>query len=315
MRRPRWLAIVNPSAGAGRARAHGPALIRALQARGIRCDCVETQRPGDATALTRAAAHTVDGIVAVGGDGTVHEIVNGLPLNAAPLLAVAPFGTGNDWARGLGVPRTPVGIAELIARATTQSRPIGVVTYTGCSGRETRRFVNGAGIGLDVAVLQQLPTRGPRALAYLIGTLRALRQFVPVELEGDAPQDGRPRRALLRYAGLGPYAGGGMRLTPHADGRSPTLHLTEIPDLPLWRLLGLLPALYGGTLDRAEAVYSGVAEHVIWRTPATVQLEADGQLLGPGPYELSVLAERLNVIAPQGEPSDNGASRSNAGPP
>jgi diacylglycerol kinase (ATP) len=296
----RWLAIVNPAAGGGNAQRAMAALQRALANRQITCAIVQTQGPGHATALARSAGDGFEGILAVGGDGTVHEVVNGLPLRGGPRLAVAPWGTGNDWARGLRLPRDPERIAALIERASTDTVPVGRATYSTPSGFDSCRFINGAGLGLDTAVLECLPTRGPRALAYAIGTLRALRHFEAVDADltvGDLRQQ---QPSLLIYAGLGPYAGGGMQITPHARSRCGRLHVTVVPNLPLWHTLSLLPALYGGTIDRHPRVRAFSTDRLGIDVAATIRLEADGQCLGYGPVTLSASEDRLTVVTPDG---------------
>jgi diacylglycerol kinase family enzyme len=153
-------------------------------------------------------------------------------------------------------------------------------------------------MGLDAAVLAALPRYGPRRLAYFFGTLRALGQFRPADVTTLADK-GRSQqiRAFLLYAALGPIAGGGMVLAPHAHRRDGYLYRMDVPDLPVWRLLSLLPALYRGTLDRSPRVAIGRVQTLRWETEPFWRLEADGQLLGTGPVELSVLPERLQVIS------------------
>jgi YegS/Rv2252/BmrU family lipid kinase len=293
-----WLAIVNPQAGGGRAGRAAHALVESLHQHGIRCIIKETRSAGHAEELARTAGANVAGIVAVGGDGTVHEVVNGLDLAAPPRLAVLPCGTGNDWAKGLGLPTIPTALAALIAQGGTRAVPVGRVCFQDGPNRVAKRFVNGAGIGLDAAVLGALPRHGPRRLAYLSGTLRALGQFEPADVTIQADlSEPRRMRVCLVYAALGPIAGGGMVLAPHARQRDGYLYRMDVPDLPVWQLLRLLPALYRGTLDRSPRVATGRAQTLRWDTHAPWRLEADGQLLGTGPIELDVLTERLQVIS------------------
>jgi diacylglycerol kinase (ATP) len=300
----RWLAIVNPTAGGGRAGRRWQELARALRARGVLFDAITTVAAGDATAQARKAHGDFDGLIAVGGDGTVHEVVNGLSLERSPVLAVAPYGTGNDFARGLQLPRTATALAELIATPRRVSRRIGEVRYGARGHDQARRFVNGVGVGLDAAVLARLPTAGPRALAYLVGTLRALRHFRAADAVVTCDGQTCEGRYLLLYAGLGTHAGGGMQITPHARRVPEALALTLVPDAPLARILRLLPALYGGTLDRTPWLQCRHATHVQVESEG-FGLEADGQLLGRGPITISLLPERLRVIAAHGQEADN----------
>lgn len=310
-----WLAIVNPVAGGHTAPRRAERLRSELARHGVRCELEESCRPGAAMTLATSARGKVAGIVAVGGDGTVHEVVNGLPGDTDLPLAVLPCGTGNDWARGLSIPTDPAQAARLIAAGCRRQVPVGRVRYRTESGVSERSFLNGVGAGLDTAVLTALPRVGPRRLAYLLGTLRAIRHFEPftvVMTQGT----GRPRqvRATLVYAALGPVAGGGMVLAPRAAARTGRLHCTVVPDLGFWRLVGLLPALYGGTMDRARGIVTGSADSVRWEMPPDRRCEADGQILGTGPIDITVRPVRLNVIAPC-QSGDNGDPKSTVAVP
>jgi diacylglycerol kinase (ATP) len=301
----RWLAIVNPTAGGGRLGRRWQTLARALQGRGVSFDAVETTAAGEATRYASEAGGDFDGLIAVGGDGTVHEVVNGLPLERPPLLAVAPYGTGNDFARGLQLPMSAPALAALIASRRVVDCRMGEVRYGTPGQGQGRRFINGVGAGLDAAVLARLPTRGPRALAYLVGTLRALRHFRAADAAVTCDGITHEGRYLLLYIGLGTHAGGGMQITPHAGRVPKALALTLVPDAPLLRILRLLPALYAGTLDRAPWLQCLQATQIQIRAEG-FGLEADGQLLGQGPITISLHPDRLRVIAAHGVEADNG---------
>ena len=299
----RWLAIVNPIAGAGRTRRHYGTLHKAMASRGLRIEAVYTKEAGDATRLARDAGG-FDGVLSVGGDGTLNEVLNGLQSHAAPLLAVAPLGTGNDFARRLRLPTEPYRLADLVLRAPVQRVRIGEVAFEDGGVSRTCRFLNSAGMGLDAAVLDRLPRGVPPGLAYLVGTLRALPSFRAQETTADL--DGRLRRGrhLLLYAGLGTHAGGGMCLTPHAMGDE-RLAVTLIPEVPVWRLLGALPALYQGRIGRLPWITCEHSAQVCFDAPGW-GIEADGQRLGSHRATLRVLPWRLSVVAENGGEADNG---------
>lgn len=302
----RWLAIVNPTAGGGGARRRWQALERELRDRRVSVEVIETTRAEDASRYARQACGAFDGIIAVGGDGTVHEVVNGLVLEQAPRIAVAPYGTGNDFARGLRLPRSATALAEAIARGRTMARPVGEIRLGATGHTQVRRFINGVGMGLDAAVLERLPARGPSSLKYLIGTLRSLSQVRAAEAHVTC--DGQTQRGRYRlvYAGLGTHAGGGMQLTPHAGRQPGALAVTLVPDVALLRLLSGLPALYAGTLTQVPWVHTLHAARVHISAPS-FGIEADGQLLGSGPVQLWLRPEPLAVIAAHTGEADNGA--------
>jgi diacylglycerol kinase family enzyme len=128
--------------------------------------------------------------LAAGGDGSFHQLINGLmsqqqlPLPGL-LCGVAPVGSGNHWARALGVPTGPVQLAAVMSDCRSRYVDLGFATCTepGGNGQLTVAFHNGAGAGLDAAVVRRIPARGPRAIAYLVGLVRAMRGFAAPRFE------------------------------------------------------------------------------------------------------------------------------------
>ncbi|MCX7057832.1 MAG: diacylglycerol kinase family protein [Proteobacteria bacterium] len=239
---PHWLAILNPAAGRGRAARSWPRYAAALAARGINIELQTTSGPGEATRLAREAiAAGQSRILAIGGDGTLHEVLNGLigaPTRAT--LALAPCGTGNDWARGRAIPRRPAPFAAMLAAGRTLAHDVGAIEYVADNGLQTRYFINLAGVGYDAYVLEQLPRRGPRALAYLTAVAAGLIRYRPPLTQIAAAGERLSGRYFATFAALGRYAGGGMQFAPRArpddccrirpstGGRSQRCRLTPI---------------------------------------------------------------------------------------
>lgn len=144
----RLLLIANPISGGGRGKVLGPALAAALQARGVHAECHLTSAAGDGEARARrAGTEPWDGLVAIGGDGTVNEVLNGMPDPHRP-LGMFPLGTANVLAVELRLPKTVEAAADAFAAGHTRALAIGR-----CNGR---RFLLFAGIGVDGAVVRRL---------------------------------------------------------------------------------------------------------------------------------------------------------------
>jgi diacylglycerol kinase (ATP) len=304
-RSKRWIAVVNPSAGRGRAGARWPALARALAAAGIDAEPVRTRGPGDAE--RRVAEHVQAGerqFLAVGGDGTLHEVANAiLASGARGTLAAAPLGTGNDWARGLGVPRDDDAVARMIATGHRRSVDAGRIEYSTPAGTATRCFVNVAGAGYDAWVIERLPAGGPHGLAYFAGLLRGLWRYEAAAYAVDSVPGGFRVRAPLfaAFAAIGPYCGGGMRFAPGADFADGLLELVAVPHLGPFAALRRLPRLYTGRLHADPVVkFARAAAVTIDATPA-VRIEADGQLLGHTPARIEILRGAIDTIVPTPE--------------
>lgn len=294
-----WFIVVNPVSGGGRARRYVPGLRAALERRRLPHECVTTTAAGDARRLVTAAL--ADGhrrLLALGGDGSFHELVNGLVAQARVppaqcLVAVAALGTGNDWARTLQVPDDPEQLAARMARARGRRVDLGMAEDA--RGRRIA-FHNVAGAGLDAEVLRRLPRGAPRILAYLAGLARTIPRFRAPEFE--LVIDGRKEsgRFLLVLAANGPRCGGGMRLAGDAALDDGWLDLVTVAPVSVPRAMAALPKLFDGRLAGHPAL------RVVRCRSATIDarprcgVELDGQLAGETPVTLTVLPGALQAL-------------------
>jgi YegS/Rv2252/BmrU family lipid kinase len=297
-----WFVVVNPASGAGRAGRRWHSLARALAAAGVGFEAVLTRHPGHATELAREAV--VAGyrrVLAVGGDGVLHEALNGVMTQALTpatgiCVGAAPLGSGNDWARAHGIPRDASGAARCVAAARMSLEDIGRLDFDAGGTVRSCYFINVAGAGLDADVLERLPRRVPRRLAYLLGLLRSLASFSPPRFE--LVVDGRPAssRALLTLLSLGPYCGGGMHLAP---GAQPDDGLFDVLTVDPLRLPGQLPRLrrvFDGRLPGEPFAHYVRAARVGVAADPPVRVQADGQLVGRTPFVATVLPRAVLAL-------------------
>ncbi|MGY6631467.1 MAG: diacylglycerol/lipid kinase family protein [Wenzhouxiangella sp.] len=249
-----WSFIINPSAGARSARG-AERLIEQIRVRFPASECLLTRQPGDALDWARARRGDANRVVvAVGGDGTVNAVARGLAGGCAQ-MAVVPAGSGNDFARMLGMPkRLHAGLAAL-----PETRPVAVDFAEVClvrvdGTRLEAGFVNSLGLGLEARIARRAGQarllRGfPR---YLVAALIELLVFTPPELLIQWPDKTLRQRSVLLAVANGRWAGGGFKLAPEARLDSGCLVLTRADPMPLWRLLSLLPTtLWGGHVGKA----------------------------------------------------------------
>lgn len=294
----RAIAIVNPSANRRRANALWERVLPHLARAGIEVDVVYTTGPGDGVRLAAAAAREGwPAVLAVGGDGTVHEVANGLLCaagGAATLpLGVVAAGSGNDFAEVAKLPRDPELLAQRFARGTTRAVDAGRVN--------DRFFVNGVGIGFDARV--GLEARGVRLLRgaaiYPWALLKVLRTHhtpqVRVCVDGVQIADGPVTLVTVANGGR---CGGGFWLCP--DARPDDAILDVLVAGPLGRIDTISLALQsrsGSHVNNAAASFHRGREiRITANEPLPVH--ADGEPLGEWPREvrLEVLPGRLTLL-------------------
>ena len=294
----RWLIVVNPASGSGRARRLRPRLEAALGRAGLAFEVAASTAPRDVERLAaRAVADGYRRLLALGGDGTLNELINGMLESGVPtadcLVAAAAGGTGNDWSRAMEVPDDPDCLAACMARGAARRADLGIAADP--QGRQCA-FHNVAGAGLDAAVIGRTPRRGPRALAYLAGLARALATYRPPAFEVTA--DGRVVRGryLLALASIGPRCGGGMRLTPGAAVDDGWLELLRVDPMTLTGALGRLPRLFDGRLAGDPAFHVTRCRTAMIAADPPCGVELDGQLFGTTPITVRIVPGALNAL-------------------
>ena len=300
--------IVNPAAGNGRVRRLWPRLEPRLRTASPGLSVDWTTAPGEATSLTRAALD--DGeerIVAVGGDGTLHEVVNGFfaadgtPLAPAACLVPIPCGTGTDFRRALSIP-TGVEAVELLEKGQTEWIDLLRLQYTAPDGTRTQRYaLNIASFGLSSRVVQAVARSWdalPGSLRYPVALLRALRAHRPCPV--DLTLDGTPLEGAaihLVAVANGHAFGGGIQIAPKARFDDGYLDVTILRDVPAWTLLRCLDRFYSGTHLSLKGVTAARGQYFTARpqTDTPVWVEADGELLGQLPVTVEVVPEALQI--------------------
>jgi diacylglycerol kinase (ATP) len=293
------LVIVNPTAGGGRAERIVGWLRERLQSR-PEARLEITERAGDAERWAAdAAGDGHDRVVAVGGDGTIQEVVNGLVNGAqAATLGIVPVGSGNDLARSLGLPRNPHDCWGLAIGG--EERHVDLVRATHAAGGE-RWFSSAGGIGFDAQVAAAMASRAGwrrRRVGYLLTTLSELRRFSNRRVELTLDGTSETRQVLFVAIANGEYYGGGMRICPGASVDDGMLDLCIVGDISRLAALRELPNLYRGTHIGHPAVEMASARSVVVDGDRSTRVHLDGEPFGRLPVEIQVHARRLTIAAP-----------------
>lgn len=307
---PHTVIVANPASGGGKGRKVIPKVRAAMEMNpggGDSFEIRETAAPGHATELAAAAVREgARRVVALGGDGTIHEVVNGIVgAEGTPVFGVVPVGTGNDFFRMVGPkPRLDAAL-EILRNGAIRSFDVGVARWKG----ETRYFVNLIGFGIDVEVLRRRESfqRLSGLPQYLAALLRALVAYkpVPLAIEFDGATMTMRDRALICTLTVGPTIGGGFRLAPDAVPDDGALDFCLIRPLGLLEVLTYIPKVIAGRhggLPKVELRQVAAAD-VASDSGGEFYFELDGELVDGTAerVDVSLLRSRLQVLVSKEE--------------
>jgi diacylglycerol kinase (ATP) len=294
----RAVLILNPNAGRGRAvAARDEETFSSLaRAEGVGVEVSHTKGPDDAASLARAAVESgATDVVVRGGDGTVHEAVQGL-AGSRVRVTVWPAGTANVLARQLGMPRAASELARVFLRAKTKRITLGRATQERTGAR--RYFFMLAGVGLDASVVSHVRPRLKRRVgeaAFWYAGLGHLAHWTPREFAVEA--EGERLTATYAAVGKAPWYGGGLAITPRARLDSDTFEVCVINTRSRLRYLRLLAhAVRGGAPVGTHGVTYIRASRL--RCTGDVAVQADGELIGGLPMTFEIAPEGLDLIIP-----------------
>jgi diacylglycerol kinase (ATP) len=301
------LVLLNPTAGRGRAGRLWTELSPLLQARWPGLQLHQTTGPGDAERRAAEWARQAEPgpIVILGGDGTVHEMVNGGAAEGpAASLALIPAGTGNDVARNTGVPLNPVAAVDQIGRAGPRLLDLGALEFREPGGTLRQvTFLNSVSMGVSPAAnrhARALRRVFPGRLSYTLGGVVALLTAPrrPFELETAGGKAFEGDALNITFAN-GRGFGGGMRIAPDASPWDGQLDRVVIGRLGLFRsLLALARLRGGGHVGMAEVHITRTAVRTRISSPgAALDLEADGHdYRADGPVTISIRPGALRLL-------------------
>lgn len=295
-----FLAIVNPAAGGGRCGKLATGAIAKLRAAGLDIEVAQTSQAGEATILARNAyAQGRRQFLAVGGDGTAHEIVNGLFPEALsvgrPTLGFLPLGTGNSFLRDF----TDRG-AEYAAEAILagRRRPCDVLRLTHSSGELYFTNLLSIGFPADVAAVTNRRFKRFGELGYILGVFVCLarldRRVFALRVDSDSDFD--RRRCLFLTFNNSKFTGGKMMIAPKASTDDGLIEFVRWGPISRLGLLRNFPTLFDGThLSHPLASRRG-AKHIEFELDAPVDVMVDGEVLTLHCQSIDVLPGALDVM-------------------
>jgi diacylglycerol kinase (ATP) len=300
----RVVVAINPTASFGTSRDVGPAVVQTLRAMGHEVTSLTEPDFESLLEVARGAVRSKpDALIVVGGDGMVNLGVNLLAGTRVP-LAIVPSGTGNDMARGLGIPHddTEAAIRMLGDALQRPPRVIDVVrmTWTDADGTPAeRRFVGALSAGFDAIVNERANhMRHPKGPSrYILALLAELVRLTPLSYR--LVLDGEPleQRALLVSVANNVSLGGGMKITPDALLDDGLLDVMIVKPLSRVAFLRIFPRVFRGEHTSDPRVVMRRAKRVRVEVDVPLVAYADGERMGPLPVDLEVEPGALRVLA------------------
>ncbi len=309
MNTPRCHIILNPAAGSGKAGKEAPRILAALRrSLGGGYTLFLTRKPFDATAIAREVIlEGAELVIAVGGDGTIQETVNGFfddghIINPDVQLGIISIGTGNGFAQSLGLPADIESQCEIIASGLVRRLDIGRTFFSYGNGKlGSCYFVNECQAGIGGVVVENVRSQHKRlggTLAFGLKTLGAALSFPEPEIT--VSMDGRPG-PTLRFIGVvaanGNSMAGGMRLAPRADFADGLLDFLFMHEQTLVQRLRNFPKIYSGCHVEMPKFQYLRGRRLSMTAKEKVLFEADGELLGCLPCDVEIRPSALQVRA------------------
>ena len=310
IKRKEWYTIVNPHAGSGKTMSKWVPAEEHLKKLGVPIHTVYTTHKHHAAELAAAAARMgYRKILAVGGDGSIHEVFEGVlswcessGVNPQEFyLALVPIGSGNDWIKSFNIPRDTIKTADILAKGNFVQEDVVRVKFAD----SVSYMANIGGIGFDSHVCEKVnfsKEQGKRkARIYLHALLNSLFTIKPFDVEFYTDDTLVYKGPVLDIAfGNGSYCGGGMQQCCLADPTDGILDAIIVPKIAISKLLPELPRIYNKSVNESKRIIyqRGKKFKIIPLNKASEDIvELDGEIEGRLPVEIELLPYHINVLS------------------
>jgi YegS/Rv2252/BmrU family lipid kinase len=261
-----------------------------------------TQYRGHAKKIANESTSKFDYLIAVGGDGTLNEVINGINFSSKIIVGLLPFGTGNDFSRGQKLQLDAHFLFDLIKKNSYKNIDIGLVKGYDKESSINRRFINIADIGLGGYVSQKMMKNTNKYLSgkikYALAILKGIILYSKPELkvEGDYNFQGR---VLSLAICNGSFFGYGLCIAPEANIQNRSLNITCIGNVSLIDYFKNLRKIKKGELiTHPEIKYSSIQKMHINHTVKACPIEVDGEFIGYTPVSIQMLPEKIKFLLP-----------------
>ena len=301
----RWFVIINPTSGNGSSKRKWPRIKALLNAEDFDFDSAFTEYEKHSVLLVQIAVKQgFRNIISVGGDGTLHNIINGIQrqnsVNSSDIqIGVVPIGTGNDWIKTYNIPINNEKAISIIKRGVLRQQDLGKIEFID-QKQEPIYFNNLAGVGFDGFVVSKVGKyKNLGAIAYLIGAIAGLFSFKNFSSTITLNKTEIRTKSLMVLAGLCKYSGGGMQLTKDPNPNDGLFDVSIAKDLSKFDILKNLSNLFNGKIvDHSKVENYKVSElSIIITSKVKPFIQADGELIGTGSIRLKIVPRAFTFYA------------------
>lgn len=288
-----YLFIVNPVAGKGNESRVTSLIKEVMDKYNYTYDIKITEKVGDAKLFAEEAkTKEFSTIVSVGGDGTIHEVVNGM-VGGSQKLGVIPAGTGNDLARSLNIPLNLREAIEVLVKQN--SIPIDLGKLNG------KYFINFCSVGLDALIAQEankIKKYFSSTYAYIIGVVKALIKFNSLKVDLTIDNKIYSEEIMLIAVCNGSYYGGGMKIAPDAKMFDGEFDICVVEKMSKLKLLFLFPTIFKGKHTKYKEVKIYRGKDVQITSSQDTNVNADGEIVNNRPIKFEAIHKKIEVIVP-----------------
>lgn len=291
---PNYKFIVNPTASRGKGSSMGKWLEEECKKRNMDFNLQYTKCPGDASEIAAKATKDFEYIIAVGGDGTLQEVINGL-IEIDTKVGIIPVGTGNDFVRAANIPIQRKDALDTLIEGNTKSIDVGKIG--------DRIFHNGVGIGFDAWVVNEsLKIKKLRGrILYLYAIIKALKAYNAPLMELHFNNKSIVQKLFLVTVANGISLGGGIKLTPFAQIDDGLLDLNIIQDVNKFKILQNLVKAYSGEHVNMPEVTIDTCKSIVLKSDDGLAVHADGELISCNLKEVNIhiLPKAIEFVVPK----------------
>ncbi len=304
-----WLVIINPNAGNGRAIKKWNKVKVMLKEQNIPFVPLYIQNAGETISKTKEAIQKgFRRMLVLGGDGTLNEVVNAIHTTEkiSPkefIISMIPIGTGNDWSRTYKMPHRDIKKSiAIIKNEKIILQDIGVVEYFSGTEKKKRYFINNAGMGYDAVVVEKANRQKKRGisnnLSYFLNVFTMLLSYKCKKITVKIDDEEYHTDMFSMNVGICKYMGAGMMMLPYAIPDDGLFEFTMIRKIKRGKIIRNTSKLYNGNIVKLEETFTTLAETIEISSDEHILLEADGEILGHGPFKFNILKKCAYVVVP-----------------